>query len=175
MMSRMHRTVAIVSLLVSLGSAFVVAQRAPATGPGVLAKLEGQWEGPGIILGQPSRLQIEWSRVLAGRFFRLTHTSRIGAEPNSRHFEGHAYYQAVADGRYRATWFDSTGLVRPIDAAGQEDELVAAWGTPETEVGETTYRLKGPDQMDVVDRVKQKDGAWREFGRSTLTRTSSSR
>ena len=49
--------------------------------------------------------------------------------------------------------------------------LVAKWGTPETEVGETTYRLVSDHEMSVVDRVRQKDGTWREFGRSTLSRT----
>jgi hypothetical protein len=48
---------------------------------------------------------------------------------------------------------------------------VAAWGTAETEVGETTYRLTAPDRTEVVDRVKSKDGTWREFGRCTLSRT----
>ena len=68
---------------------------------GLLTQLEGRWEGTGMILGQASRVQMEWARVLDGRFMRLT----------------------------------------------------------------------APDRMEVVDRVRGKNGAWREFGRSTLSRT----
>ena len=137
---------------------------------GLLVELEGRWEGTGVILGQPSRVQMEWARTLDARFVRLTFVSHIGPEPNARRFEGHAYYQPSGKGRHRATWFDSSGLVRPIDATEQGSALVAVWGTPETEVGETTYRLVSPIRLDVVDRVQAKDGSWREFGRSTLAR-----
>ena len=41
-------------------------------------------------------------------------------------------------------------------------------GTPETEQGETTYRLLKGGKMAVVDRVKGKDGTWRTFGQSGL-------
>ena len=67
-------------------------------------------------------------------------------------------------------------MVRPITAVidgppgAFPSALVAAWGTPETEQGETTYRRLSPDQLEVVDRVLGKDGTWREFGRSTLRR-----
>jgi hypothetical protein len=48
------------------------------------------------------------------------------------------------------------------------DALVSKWGTPETEEGETTYRLLAGGRMEVVDRVKSKDGTWRQFGQSGL-------
>ena len=163
----MIRTVSL--LLLALTTTAAAAADQPAASPlGVLAALEGRWEGTGTILGQPSRVEIEWSRTLEARFMKLTFVSHIGP---SRRFEGHAYYQPSSQGRFRATWFDSSGQVRPIAATGTEVALVAAWGTPDTEEGETTYRLTSPDRMDVVDRVKSKDGMWREFGRSTLSRT----
>ena len=138
---------------------------------GLVTQLQGRWEGTGMILGQASRVQMEWARVLDGRFMRLTFVSHIGPAPKTQRFEGHAYYQPGSAGRFRATWFDSGGLVRPIVATATASALVAAWGTADTEVGETTYRLTAPDRMEVVDRVRGKDGAWREFGRSTLSRT----
>lgn len=134
------------------------------------ASFTGRWTGEGIILGQPSTVEMEWAPVLDGTFAKLTWVSRIGPAPKTRRFEGHAYYRAGADGRVRATWFDSSGQVRPIEATAEATALVAAWGTPETEVGETTYRLAGADRVEVVDRVRAKDGSWREFGRSQLTR-----
>jgi hypothetical protein len=141
----------------------------------MLTFMTGRWEGTGTILGQPARVELEWTPVLGDRFARLTWVSHIGAAPNSQRFEGHAYYQRMAP-PYRATWFDSSGMVRPITAAiegppgGYPSALVAAWGTPETEQGETTYRRVSPDDLEVVDRVLGKNGAWREFGRSTLRR-----
>ena len=85
-------------------------------------------------------------------------------------FEGHAYYRASASGGYRGMWFDNAGMFRPIEAARDGDALVSRWGTPQTEEGETTYRLLSDSEMEIVDRVKSKDGTWREFGRSRLRR-----
>ena len=56
-------------------------------------------------------------------------------------FEGHAYYRPIGDGRYRGMWFDNSGMFRPLDAQRDGDALVSKWGTPDTEEGETTYRL----------------------------------
>ena len=58
-------------------------------------------------------------------------------------------------------------IARPTRRAGA---IVATWGTPETEQGETTYRRRGRDAVEVVDRVLGKNGEWREFGRTTLRR-----
>ena len=114
---------------------------------------------------------MQWTPVLDGGFLRLTWVSHIGSAPKTTRFEGHAYYRRTGAGSARATWFESSGQVRPIVVTAAGDALVAAWGTPETEVGETTYRLESATRVLVVDRVRQKDGAWREFGRSTLSRT----
>jgi hypothetical protein len=65
---------------------------------------------------------------------------------------------------------DNSGAIRPIEARQDGEAIVAQWGTPETEVGETTYRLLPGDRMEVIDKVRQKDGAWRDFGRSSLVR-----
>lgn len=137
----------------------------------ILDRLSGAWTGTGTILGQASTVEMQWTPVLDGRFVRLTFASHIGPPPTTRHFEGHAYYEVRPDGRLRATWFDSSGLTRPIDASVDASSLVAAWGTPETEVGETTYRVVSDGALEVVDRVRGKDGTWRTFGRSTLSRT----
>ena len=67
----------------------------------------------------------------------------------------------VGDGRYRGMWFDNSGMFRPLEARRDGDALVSKWGTPETEEGETTYRLLPDGKMEVIDRVKSKDGTWR--------------
>jgi hypothetical protein len=132
----------------------------------------GRWHGEGTILGQPARAELTVERVLDGRFTRLHWVSHIGPPPTTQRFEGHAYYSRLSpEGHYTATWFDSTGAVRPIRAGPDGmTAVIAHWGTPDTEQGETTYRRASPDALEVVDRVLGKNGAWREFGRSTLRR-----
>ncbi len=113
---------------------------------------------------------MEWTPVLGDRFVKLTVESHIGAPPRTRRFEGHAYYRVSGEAKLVATWFDSAGQIRPIEAVRGADAIVSTWGTPETEVGETTYQLLADDRVELVDRVRGKDGTWREFGKSTLTR-----
>jgi hypothetical protein len=160
----MSRTAAVVIACV------LVAGQAPAqrADDPFLARLIGSWSGEGTVLNRPAKIQMEWAWALERQFIRLTFSNEMGAAPKLQMFEGHAYYRAIGDGRYRGTWFDSSGAVRPIEARLDGDALVAEWGTAATEVGETTYRLKGPTVLEVVDRVRQKDGTWRVFGQSTV-------
>jgi hypothetical protein len=130
----------------------------------LLMRLVGQWAGTGTVLNQPSRIEMSWSAELGGQFVRLTFRNEM---PKSV-FEGHAYYRALGGGRYRGMWFDNTGMFRPLEARRDGDALISRWGTPETEEGETTYYLLPDGKMDVVDRVKGKDGTWRQFGQSGL-------
>ena len=136
----------------------------------LLSRLAGQWTGTGTVLNQPSKIQMAWSWELGGRFIRLTFRNEMGAAPKVNVFEGHAYYRPVADGQYRGMWFDNSGMLRPLDARRDGDALVSKWGTPDTEEGETTYRLRADGTMEVIDRVKGKDGTWRDFGRATYSR-----
>lgn len=135
-------------------------------------RFAGRWEGAGTILGQASRVELTVERTLDGRFTRLVWVSHIGPPPKTRRFEGHAYYSRPGwDSGYTATWFDSSGAVRPIRGGPDgDDAVVAHWGTAATEQGETTYRRLSRDAIEVVDRVLGKSGQWREFGRSTLRR-----
>ena len=130
----------------------------------LLNRLSGQWSGTGTVLNQPSKIEMSWNWELGGQFLRLTFRNQM---PKST-FEGHAYYRAVAAGQYRGMWFDNSGMFRPLDARRDGDALVSRWGTPDTEEGETTYRLLPDGQMEVIDRVKSKDGTWRTFGQSGL-------
>jgi hypothetical protein len=154
------------AMLLLTTAAFLLLQPAPDV---LLDRLAGRWSGEGTVLGQAARVEMSWEWTLDRQFLRLTFTNQLGP---SRRFEGHAYYRALGKGRYRGTWFDNSGMVRPIDAVQDEDAVVATWGTPETEVGETTYRLMPNGAMEVRDRVRGKDGQWRTFGSLTLTRVS---
>ena len=145
--------------------ALVVSQSAP---PDLLlARLVGEWSGEGTVLQTRAEVRLTWVWVLDGEFLQLTFVNSMG----KRRFEGHAFYRALGDGRYRGWWFDNSGMMRPIDAVTDGDAIVATWGTPDTEVGETTYRLLPTGAMAIVDRVRGKDGQWREFGETLLTRS----
>ena len=130
----------------------------------LLSRLAGQWSGTGTVLNQPSKIEMTWAWELGGQFLKLSFKNEM---PKAV-FEGQAYYRSVGDGRYRGMWFDNSGMFRPLDAQRDGDALVSKWGTPDTEEGETTYRLLADGKMDVVDRVKSKDGTWRTFGQSGL-------
>ena len=147
-------------LLMSLVLAFQVGSDT------LLTRFAGQWSGTGTVLNQPSKISLTWTPELGGQFLRLTFRNEM---PKTT-FEGHAYYRPAGEGRYRGMWFDNSGQLRPLDARRDGDALVSKWGTPETEEGETTYRLTSDSRMEIVDRVKSKDGTWREFGRSIVTR-----
>jgi hypothetical protein len=132
----------------------------------LLSRLAGQWAGTGTVLNQPAKIEMAWAWELGGQFLKLSFKNEM---PKAV-FEGHAYYRAVGEGRYRGMWFDNSGMFRPLEALRDGDALVSRWGTPDTEEGETTYRLLAGGKMDVVDRVKSKDGAWRTFGQSELVK-----
>lgn len=156
-------------MLTSLLALALVFQTAAADA--LLTRLLGVWSGEGTVLGQTARVRMEWAPALDGSFVRLTFVNQMGPADKTRKFEGHAYYRAAADGAgYRGTWMDNSGAIRPIDGTRDGDALVARWGTPQTEEGETIYRLLSTAKMEVVDRVKSRDGTWREFGRVTLSR-----
>jgi len=137
-------------------------------------RFHGTWQGDGKTLGMNARLQLKWEPVLGNKFVRLSLRNEMSAAGGKTQvFEGHAYYQRVERGgetRYEARWFDSRGLSFPINAQVDGESLVAQWGSPETEQGKSVYRLIEPGKMEVVDWVKQKDGAWKEFGRSVVVR-----
>lgn len=138
----------------------------PAADP-FLARLVGHWSGEGTVLGQASAIEMDWAWTLDGQFLELTFRNDMrGTRPGR--FEGRAFYRALGAGTYRGFWIDNSGAIRPIDARTEGDALVASWGTPETEMGETTYRFAGDGRLEVADRVRQRDGTWRTFGQSVL-------
>jgi hypothetical protein len=155
-------------LLLALVLVFSQAQspKTQASADALLSKFAGQWTGTGTVLSQPSKISISWTLELGGQFLRLTFRN----EMPKLTFEGHAYYRPSGPESYRGMWFDNSGMFRPLDARRDGDALVSKWGTPDTEEGETTYRLMADAKMEIVDRVKSKDGTWREFGRSTVER-----
>lgn len=134
----------------------------------LLSQLAGKWSGTGTVMNQPATIEMEWAWELSGQFLKLTFKNAMGVAPKINVFEGHAYYRKVSEGRYRGMWFDNSGMFRPLEARRDGEALISEWGTPDTEQGETTYRLLPDGKMSVTDRVKGKDATWRTFGQSGL-------
>lgn len=159
-----------------LGSSSAGSPQAPAAEPApsppdalILERLQGLWEGEGNWIGGKGRAKLAITPVLEGRFTRLEYrVERVGEEPVLR-FAGDAYY-AVANGRLTGTWFDSQGNVYSIQTRAEEGALVVEWGPAGETKGRTTYRRVDAVHLDVVDEVRGKDGAYREFARIGLQR-----
>jgi hypothetical protein len=137
----------------------------------IFERLAGNWQGTGVVSGMDSQITMNWESVLAGKFYRLSFRNNMKGKNGPVVFEGTAFYQAKTASQTEGSWFDSFGSIRPIKALIETDKLTANWGNPETEEGQTIYRLVDANKLEVVDSVKTKDGAWREFGHSVFTKT----
>lgn len=145
-----------------------LAEESPTSG--LFAKLAGGWRGMGILSGMSADMRMNWEPVLDGQFQRLTLDNRMsGEDGKSWHFKAQAFYRIGKDGGITGTWFDSRGISQPLTGAIESDTLLISWGTEATESGRSSYRLSS-GSLDVVDEVLTKDGEWRIFGRTKLTR-----
>lgn len=136
-------------------------------------RFAGTWEGQGKFFDLSSQLQLKWEWVLDQKFLRLTlKNETTSTDGRKQIFSGHAYYQASSTpNKFEAQWFDSRGITFPIKATFDGTTLESNWGSPEKEEGKSTYKLIDAETMEIIDSVKQKDGTWREFGRTVLKRT----
>jgi hypothetical protein len=135
------------------------------------ARLAGEWQGAGEVLGMPSAQEARWEPALDAAFFRFLFSNRTrAADGRESRFRAEAFYRVAADGTVTGTWLDSRGTTLPL--AGGLDEagaLVILSGSPETERGRSTYRLED-DALEIVDEVVAEGGSWRVFGRTRLLR-----
>jgi hypothetical protein len=139
---------------------------AAAAAPGLLGRLSGSWVGTGTIQGREVAVQLTLTPVLANRFVEL-HWSNLGGKDQPGSFEGRAVYQSLGEGKYSARWWDSLGTQYEITGTERGNELEALWGTQ----GRTRYVLQADGALEVIDSIKGRNGAWRDFGRSQLRRS----
>lgn len=134
----------------------------------------GTWQGEGKVMGLESKITMTWEEIWGGKFTKLLFRNEMKTKNGETQiFEGNAYYKNIDLNKYQGNWFDSGGEYHPIDADLIDNSLNSLWGTNETKLGRTIYRLIEKDKMEIVDSIKTKDGTWREFGRSVLNRTQS--
>jgi hypothetical protein len=148
------------------GTAVVVAvMAAQPVADALLARLEGHWTGEGTVLSRPATLQMEWAWTLDEQFLELRFRNEMGGSTPTRSKAAPSIGR-----RARAAIPGSTTRAPSVRLTPRRegDALVSAWGTPDTEMGETTYRLVGDTRLEVTDRVRERDGSWRTFGQSVL-------
>jgi len=140
----------------------------PATKEHPLSFLLGEWCGEGETNGAPSSQRMSWDSVLGGKFVRIHLHNRIGNPGRQLELEGVGYYRQTSDGRLSGTWADSLGYIHPISAELRGQDLDATWGSAQTKLGRSVYRLAG-GELVVEDYVRKGDD-WARFGRAALRR-----
>lgn len=137
-----------------------------------LDNLKGTWKAKGKAFGMDADVTMIWTTVLGGRYVQIQYTIAMhGKDGKDQQFDGTAYYKSAGENKFVATWFDSGGDMHPITATYDEATLTSLWGTPETKMGKTTYRLVDEKSIEVTDFIQKKDGAWQQFGKNTLIKS----
>lgn len=137
-----------------------------------LEKLKGTWVAQGSAFGMPADVEMIWSTTLGGRYAQIQYKIVMhGKEGKDQLFEGTAYYKPAGENKYVATWFDSGGEMHLISATSDANALTSLWGTPETKLGKTIYKLIDNNTVEITDFIQKKDGSWQQFGKNTLSRS----
>jgi hypothetical protein len=96
-----------------------------------------------------------------------------GGEGQQFLFEGIAYYQLAGDAdedSLKGVWVDNRGDILPLRATLASGVLTAHWGSEESELGRSQYRLLDDGTLEAVDSVMDAAGEWRNFGHAILSR-----
>ena len=158
----------LIILLVSLSTQRALAQEFP-----VIKEFIGVWEGHGKLFESEASFSMKWEWVLEKQFVRLTFQNKMpGPEGKNRILKAQAFYKPKEPGQFEGTWFDSRGMVLPLQGSTEDGVLTILWGTPESEQGRTVYRLLDESQIEVEDFVF-KDSQWHQFGHATYKRSKS--
>ena len=136
---------------------------------GVLAVLEGTWEGEGDLLGRSATFAMTWQRALGGRFLRLDFSNAFAdTDPPQPVLESHAYY-LLGHSTLTGQWMDSRGVILSLRAEIVGSALVTNWTGEES--GRTEYRLLDENSLEVIDYVRS-EGEYRVFARARYRRVS---
>lgn len=119
----------------------------------------GTWEAPCDAWGTAAICRSVWAEGMHSSHSTQTY-SITHAETGDVMFAGRGLYR-IDGADVRGYWEDSQGAVHPLLGSWDGTALQVIWGTPETEVGRSTYTLSNVE-LTTVDEV-QDDGAWRTF------------
>lgn len=159
---------AAMALASALASAVAPSSLAAQTVAPVFDRLAGQWQGEGTLMGRSAEFAMTWTPhgELASLVFSNAFPDSTGALTPV--LDAVAAYRTAAE-TPQAVWLDSRGVRIEIEWRATDDStLVADWAAPK-ESGRTTYRVIGPDAVEVTDEVRTDDG-WRTFATARYRR-----
>ncbi len=159
----------LVSLIVLLGAVLWCPRAIAAQDDleGVLATLEGSWEGEGELLGRSATFAMTWERALNGRFLRLDFSNAFAdTDPVQPVLESQAYY-LLGGPTLSGQWMDSRGVILSLRAEVVGPALVTEWTGDES--GRTEYRVIDDDALEVIDSVLS-GGEYHLFARARYRR-----
>lgn len=136
----------------------------------LLHQFTGAWDGYGKLFGNEATFTMQWQWVLERQFIQLVFQNKIEREGRIEHkLDAQAYYKRIGTTQLEGTWFDSRGMVLPLQGSIEHHTLTMLWGTPETEQGRTVYRLLDRNRIEVEDFV-WRDDQWDQFGHALYKR-----
>ena len=84
----------------------------------VIQHFIGSWEGQGELFGSKVSFRMEWEWVLGEKFVRLEFENGMqGPDGVDPILQAVAFYRLIGEGRLEGTWFDSRGMVLPLQAS----------------------------------------------------------
>lgn len=133
----------------------------------VFDRLHGDWHGEGSLMGRAARFDMSWERRDGFAFLSFANAFADTSGRVTPVLRAAAVYR-TSPARPEGVWLDSRGVRVEIRWESSDSALVAYWTAP-TETGRTTYRVRGVDELEVVDEVLS-DSGWRPFGTARYQR-----
>ena len=147
-----------------------LSNQAGAQDSAVIRQFMGSWNGQGRLMGANAEFKMKWDLVLGDKFVHLIfQNKRSDGEGREFILDAEAFYKPLDGAKLEGHWFDSRGMILPLQASVSDSTLTTHWGAPETEQGRTVYRLVSPGHIEVTDFVLRK-GEWRQFGNAVYRR-----
>jgi hypothetical protein len=126
----------------------------------VFDRLAGQWQGEGTLMGRSAAFTMTWMRHGDLAVLTFGNAFADSAGQVTPVLDAAAVYRTLV-ATPEAVWLDSRGVRIELDWQATDSTLVADWTAP-GETGRTTYRVVGPDVIEVTDEVRTDEG-WRTF------------
>ncbi|MEQ9232180.1 MAG: hypothetical protein RIF46_15965 [Cyclobacteriaceae bacterium] len=126
----------------------------------VLSKMEGNWNGQGMLFNKPASFQMKWETAINNSFYRLLFKNQI--DGSNQVFSAEAMYRIEDDASATGWWFDIRKYFLSITSTMDQDQLTSIWQNS-SEKGKTVYQLTSESTMVVTDFVWKND-QWVQFG-----------
>ena len=123
----------------------------------------GSWKGAGTLFGQKASFNMRWENELNSSFVELTFENRFSDKSGvERVMNAIAYYHLE---RKKGHWFDSRGVMLPLDLQIDNLTMIVLWGDEGSERGKTIYSFLDKEHLSVEDFVF-KDDSYVPFGKA---------